>query len=87
MTDDSSDAMKRALALRVGNRSGPGCWRLRDWQGHGLREGLQLAGRFACEDRLSQLFSQGWLVFCDLDGMYLRWPGGDLNQIFLCNWV
>jgi len=53
----------------------------------GHARSLQVAGSFAREDRLPQLLSQGWFVFYDLDGMYLRWPGRDVNQIFVSNWV
>jgi hypothetical protein len=48
---------------------------------------LGIAGSFAREERLPQLLSQGWYVFYDLDGTYLRWPGKDANQILVCNWV
>jgi hypothetical protein len=42
---------------------------------------------FVRESRLPELLSQGWYVFYDLDGTYLRWPGSDVNQILVCNWV
>ncbi len=43
--------------------------------------------RFARQDRLLQLLGQGWYIFYDSDGMYLRCPGKDANQIVVCNWV
>ncbi len=48
---------------------------------------LGIECRFARQDRLPQLLGQGWYVFYDSDGMYLRWPGKDVNQIAVCNWV
>jgi len=42
---------------------------------------------FVRESRLPELLSQGWCVFYDLDGTYLRWLGSDVNQILVCNWV
>jgi hypothetical protein len=45
---------------------------------------LGIAGRFAREERLPLLLTQGWVVFYDLDGSYLRWPGHDVDQIFVC---
>src|SRR6266446_234535 len=35
--------------------------------------------RFARQDRLLQLLGQGWYIFYDSDGMYLRCPGKDAN--------
>jgi len=48
---------------------------------------LGIECKFARQDRLPQLLRQGWYVFYDSDGMYLRWPGKDVNQIVVCNWV
>ena len=42
---------------------------------------------FAREERLPQLLSQGWYVYYDEDGTYLRNPGRDANQILMCNWI
>jgi hypothetical protein len=46
---------------------------------------LTVNGRvaFAREERLSQLLSQGWYVYYDLDGKYLRWPGHGVDQILV----
>jgi hypothetical protein len=52
---------------------------------HGYPARLGLAGRFAREERLPQLLTQGWYVVYDLDGTYLRWPGPDVNQILVCD--
>ena len=48
---------------------------------------LGIAGSFAREDQLARVLAQGWCVFYDLDGTYLRWPGRDVNQILVSNWV
>jgi hypothetical protein len=49
--------------------------------------GLGVGGAFAREDRLPQLLNQGWYVFYDEDGTYLRWLNHGINQIFVVNWV
>jgi hypothetical protein len=48
---------------------------------------LSVAGAFAREDRLPQLLNQGWYIFYDEDGTYLRWQNEGVNQIFVVNWV
>lgn len=50
---------------------------------------LNINGRaaFAREDRLPQLLPQGWYVFYDLDGTYLRWPGHGVDQILVVDWA
>jgi len=48
---------------------------------------LGIESKFAREDRLPQLLAQGWYVYYDLDGTYLRWPGPDVNQIVIVHWV
>jgi len=48
---------------------------------------LGITGSFAREERVPRLLTQGWYVFYDLDGTYLRYPGRDVNQILVCNWV
>jgi diguanylate cyclase (GGDEF)-like protein len=48
---------------------------------------LGVGCRFVPQDRLPQLLEQGWYVFYDSDGMYLRWPGKDANQIVASIWV
>jgi hypothetical protein len=48
---------------------------------------LGIEAKFAREDRLPQLLAQGWYVYYDLDGTYLRWPGPDVNQIVIVHWV
>jgi hypothetical protein len=50
------------------------------------RAGIQGVS-FAREERLPQLLMQGWYVYYDDDGAYLRNPGRDANQILLCNWT
>lgn len=45
---------------------------------------LGIVGSFAREERIPALLSQGWAVFYDSDGKYLRWPGRDVNQILIC---
>jgi hypothetical protein len=50
------------------------------------RAGIQGVS-FAREERLPQLLMQGWYVYYDSDGAYLRNPGRDANQILLCNWT
>jgi hypothetical protein len=40
-------------------------------------------GIFGREDRLPQLFEQGWLLFYDSDGCYLRWG----EQVLLIRWL
>lgn len=42
---------------------------------------------FVREDRLPRLLLQRWWVYYDVDGAYLRWPGPDINQILIVNWV
>ncbi len=42
---------------------------------------------FVRESRLPQLLAQGWYVYYDLDGAYLRWPGPDTNQILIVDQV
>jgi hypothetical protein len=48
---------------------------------------LGVACRFAREDHLPQLLTQGWWVFYDLDGKYLRWPGHGVDQLLVVDWV
>lgn len=48
---------------------------------------LGIGGSFAREERLPLLLTQGWYVYYDLDGTYLRWPGPDVDQILVYNWV
>jgi hypothetical protein len=48
---------------------------------------LGIVGSFAREERLPLLLTQGWYVYYDSDGTYLRWPGPDVDQILVCNWV
>jgi hypothetical protein len=43
--------------------------------------------KFAREDRLPELLAQGWYVYYDLDGTYLRWAGPDVNQVVIVHWV
>jgi hypothetical protein len=50
------------------------------------RAGIQGVS-FAREERLPQLLIQGWYVYYDTDGAYLRNPGRDANQILICNWT
>ena len=50
------------------------------------RVGIQRVS-FAREERLPQLLAQGWYVYYDSDGAYLRNPGRDANQILICNWT
>jgi hypothetical protein len=40
-------------------------------------------GRFAREDRLPRVLAQGWHIFYDDDGTYLRWPGHGVDQILV----
>ncbi len=49
--------------------------------------GIPDRSSFVREERLPQLLSQGWYVYYDVDGMYLRWPGPDVNQIVIVDWV
>jgi hypothetical protein len=42
------------------------------------RDGIQRAA-WTREERLQQLLTQGWYVYYDLDGTYLRNPGRDAN--------
>ena len=42
---------------------------------------------FVRETRLPLLLSQGWYVYYDLDGSYLRLPGPDTNQILIVDQV
>jgi hypothetical protein len=44
---------------------------------------FSINGTFGREARLPELFAQGWLVFYDSDGKYLRW--GD--QILVIRWL
>jgi hypothetical protein len=48
---------------------------------------LGIECKFARQDRLPELLGRGWNVFYDSDGMYLRWPGRDMNQVLVCDWV
>lgn len=50
------------------------------------RAGIQGVS-FVREERLPQLLMQGWYVYYDNDGAYLRNPGRDANQILICNWT
>jgi hypothetical protein len=50
------------------------------------RAGIQGVS-FAREERLPQLLMQGWYVYYDSDGAYLRSPRRDANQILVCNWT
>jgi hypothetical protein len=50
------------------------------------RVGIQRVS-FVREERLPQLLTQGWYVYYDSDGAYLRNPGRDANQILICNWT
>jgi hypothetical protein len=50
------------------------------------RAGIQGVS-FTREERLPQLLMQGWYVYYDDDGAYLRNPGRDTNQILVCNWT
>jgi hypothetical protein len=50
------------------------------------RAGIQGVA-FVREERLPQLLMQGWYVYYDSDGAYLRNPGRDVNQILICNWT
>lgn len=50
---------------------------------------LGIPGRssFVREERLPQLLSQGWYVYYDVDGTYLKWLGPDVDQIVIVDWV
>jgi hypothetical protein len=48
---------------------------------------LSINGKFARQERLPFLLTQGWNVYYDLDGSYLRLPGSDCDQILVCNCV
>jgi hypothetical protein len=53
--------------------------------GYPTRQGI--LGKFGREDRLPEILGRGWLVFYDLDGKYLRWPGHEVDQILVVDWV
>ena len=39
------------------------------------------------EERLHQLLMQGWYVYYEIDGTYLRNPGRDADQILITDWI
>jgi hypothetical protein len=48
---------------------------------------IEQFGAFARADRLPELLNQGWYVFYDEDGTYLRWQNHGVNQILVVNCV
>jgi len=42
-----------------------------------------ISGSFAREDQLPRVLAEGWSIFYDSDGKYLRWPGHDVDQILV----
>jgi hypothetical protein len=49
----------------------------------GIADGFKVA--WCREDRLPQCLANGWHVFYDEDGKYLRVPGPDVAQILICD--
>ena len=42
-----------------------------------------ISGSFAREDQVPRVLAEGWSIYYDSDGKYLRWPGHEVDQILV----